>query len=193
MHANVIIASRTLSKCNQTVEDIKKVVVGSKGSLKSMELDTSDLNKVAKFVNEFKASHNELHFLVNNAGIMYFTHMDKATPEKPLRTPQGYDQAFATNFMGHYLLTELLLPLLKSTPQARVVSISSSVHLQVDGKAMLPTKDSNGKLMPLAARSDVYTLGHWVDSYGNSKLAQIYHMNTLMNKIRQDANTDLKV
>jgi NAD(P)-dependent dehydrogenase (short-subunit alcohol dehydrogenase family) len=97
--------------------------------------------------------------------------------------------------MGHFLLTELLLPLLKRTPGARVVSVASTVHLQVHGDALRPSsgegKGDSGA--PAAARSDIFTTRHWMDSYGNSKLAQILHMSELQNLLNGDTSTDLKV
>lgn len=99
--------------------------------------------------------------------------------------------------MGHFLLTELLLPLLKSTPGARVVSVASTVHLQVSGEALRPPLGGHGEReqerAPLAARSDVFTTRHWLDSYGNSKLAQVLHMNELQARLDADPATDLKV
>ena len=92
--------------------------------------------------------------------------------------------------MGHFLLTELLLPLLKDTPGARILNIASSVHLQVNGDALRPP---DGGAMPLAARSDVYTTRHWIDSYGNSKLAQLLHMRELQALLDNDSSTDLQV
>ena len=92
--------------------------------------------------------------------------------------------------MGHFLLTELLLPLLKKTPHSRVLNIASSVHLQVNGEALRPPGDGT---QPHAARSDIYTTRHWIDSYGNSKLAQILHMRELQAAIDKDPSTDLKV
>ena len=99
-------------------------------------------------------------------------------------------QAFATNFMGHFLLTELLLPLMRATPHARVVQVASSVHLQVSGEALRPPSSSEA---PLAARSDIFTTRHWMDSYGNSKLAQMLHTRELQAMLDQDDSTDLKV
>jgi NAD(P)-dependent dehydrogenase (short-subunit alcohol dehydrogenase family) len=111
--------------------------------------------------------------------------------------------------MGHFLLTELLLPLLRSTKRARVVNVASSVHLQVSGEALRPPPETTGATdeaaagsssestglsgSPEAARSDVFTTRHWMDSYGNSKLAQILHSYELQALLDRDDSTDLKV
>ena len=99
-------------------------------------------------------------------------------------------KVFATNFMGHFLLTELLLPLMKKTQGARVVHISSSTLVQVTGEALRP---GSGGEAPAAARSDIFTTKHWLDSYGNSKLAQVLHMYALQEKLDQDESAHVKV
>mmetsp|Transcript_16388 Transcript_16388/g.27407 ORF Transcript_16388/g.27407 Transcript_16388/m.27407 type:complete len:405 (-) Transcript_16388:619-1833(-) len=191
LNCTVVIASRSPTKCAATVEQIRAAAPSSRGSLQVLALDTCDLNKVAAFVQQFQREHSKLNFLVNNAGMLYLTNMEKASPESPLRSPQGYDQLFATNFMGHFLLTELLLPLLKATPGGRIVNVASSVHLQVFGDALRPPASGEG--LPTAARSDIYTTRHWADSYGNSKLAQMLHMAELQALLDSDTSTDLKV
>jgi NAD(P)-dependent dehydrogenase (short-subunit alcohol dehydrogenase family) len=187
--ATVIIASRSIQKCKDSAELIKSTNPDANGKLVVQALDISDLDDVMKFVHWYQSNYSELHFLVNNAGMMYLTDMSTLSEENPLRSKQGYDLCFATNFMGHYLLTEKLLPLLLKTRNAKIVNISSSVHLQVDGSDLIPVDDAH----PYAARGDVYTMSRWLDSYGNSKLAQIYHTIELQQRINQIKDTNLKV
>ena len=104
MGASVIIASRTLSKCNDTIAAIKKAHPRAPGKIESMQLDTSDFDNVRAFAKRFNATHPKLHFLVNNAGIHYIS-----SPGSPLFNPkmkteskQGFDLAFATNYMVTY-------------------------------------------------------------------------------------------
>lgn len=190
LNCTVIIASRSPTKCAATADKIRSLAPKSKGSLVILPLDICDLDNVATFVTDFKQNYSKLNYLVNNAGMMYVTDMMHASTESPLKSPQGYDLAFATNFMGHFLLTELLLPLLKETPKSRILNVSSSVHFQVSGDALRPP---GGEQMPVAARSDIFTTRHWIDSYGNSKFAQLLHMNALQKMLAQDQSTDLKV
>ena len=103
-------------------------------------LDTSDLDSVASFAQHFLTNHTQLHYLVNNAGIHYVS-MDDGAPMKnlsiPLVSPQGYDLAFATNYLGHFLLTELLLPLIAETSTfGAVINIASTFHYQSDGSML---------------------------------------------------------
>mmetsp|Transcript_18283 Transcript_18283/g.26691 ORF Transcript_18283/g.26691 Transcript_18283/m.26691 type:complete len:289 (+) Transcript_18283:416-1282(+) len=147
-------------------------------------LDTSDFDSVIEFATWYRAKHNTLTYLVNNAGILYLTEKVGTCPDNPLRSKQGYDLAFATNYLGHFLLTELLLPLLKKSNDARIVQVASSAHYQVDGSELR----TDGTSPPIASRSDVYTLSHWVNSYGNNKLAQILHATQLQRIINSEAH-----
>ncbi len=81
-------------------------------------LDLADLRSVRTFADAWTGP---LHILVNNAGIM-------AVPERRV-TPQGFEEQFATNYLGHFALTLWLHTALKKAEGARVVSVSSSGHL----------------------------------------------------------------
>ena len=110
------------------------------GRLEVGILDTSDLDSVASFAQHFLANHTQLHYLINNAGIHYIS-VDDGAPMKnlsvPVVSPQGYDLAFATNYLGHFLLTELLLPLIAETSTfGAVVNIASTFHYQSDGSML---------------------------------------------------------
>ncbi|WP_179466650.1 SDR family NAD(P)-dependent oxidoreductase [Mycolicibacterium vinylchloridicum] len=82
-------------------------------------LDIADPQSVSNFADRF--APEPVHMLINNAGIM-------ALPELN-RTPEGRELQFATNYLGHFALTLLLYPALRSAGGARVVSVSSSGHL----------------------------------------------------------------
>ena len=87
-----------------------------------------------------------------------------------MKSRQGYDMLFATNYLGHYLLTELMLPLLKKTVKSRIVFVSSTSHLQVDGRGL----QTSGSSVPYAAQCGDYSSKFWITAYANSKLAQLY-------------------
>ena len=84
------------------------------------DLDLTSLESVRAFAGNFSASHVELDILLNNAGIM-------ACPLA--RTEEGWESQFATNHLGHFLLTCLLLPALRAAESARVVVVSSGAHI----------------------------------------------------------------
>jgi NAD(P)-dependent dehydrogenase (short-subunit alcohol dehydrogenase family) len=74
---------------------------------------------VREFAQWFSARHDRLNLLINNAGVM-------ATPF--VRTVDGFELQFATNHLGHFLLTNLLTPLLLAGAPSRVVNLSSGGH-----------------------------------------------------------------
>lgn len=119
--ADVIMASRSLEKGNSAKEEIMKV--SPKGSVQVMDLDLASLNSVKKFVKAFKADHKKLDILLNNAGIMM-------TPY--FQTEDGFEGQLATNHLGHFALTGMLMDLLEATPKSRIVNVSSIAHLRGD-------------------------------------------------------------
>ena len=86
-------------------------------SIRVKHLDLSDLRSVSAFAVGWEGP---LHILVNNAGVMAIPELEK--------TPQGFEQQFGTNFLGHFALTYWLRKPLAAANGARVVSLSSSGH-----------------------------------------------------------------
>jgi NAD(P)-dependent dehydrogenase (short-subunit alcohol dehydrogenase family) len=84
-----------------------------------MALDLASLETVAVFAGRYRDKNNVLDILVLNAGVM-------ACPFQ--LSDDGYELQFATNHLGHFLLTQLLMPLLDRAKQGRVVTVSSSAH-----------------------------------------------------------------
>ncbi|XP_062133078.1 retinol dehydrogenase 14-like isoform X2 [Drosophila sulfurigaster albostrigata] len=83
------------------------------------ELDLASLDSVRKFVDGFKKEQSKLDILINNAGIMHCPRM---------LTKEGFEMQLGVNHMGHFLLTNLLLDLLKKSSPSRIVNVSSLVH-----------------------------------------------------------------
>ena len=112
----------------------------------------------------------------------------------PQVSTQGYDLAFATNYLGHFLLTELLLPTLQKTSIAAsptvIVNIASAYHFLSDGSALRPPTSLQKQLpekpetMPEAARGDINTRDHRYKAYGNNKLAQVLHAKELQRRLK---------
>ncbi|MBM7691290.1 NAD(P)-dependent dehydrogenase (short-subunit alcohol dehydrogenase family) [Peribacillus deserti] len=84
-----------------------------------MRIDLSDLQSVGEFAETFSKRYNSLDILINNAGVMIPPY---------LKTKDGFELQFGSNHLGHFALTGLLLPLLKQTPDSRVVTLSSLAH-----------------------------------------------------------------
>lgn len=112
--AEVVLAVRNMEKGKAALNKIKSVY--SSANVKLMKLDLSDLSSVRTFAADFLNKHDSLSILINNAGIM----------NPPLQfTKDGFESQFGGNHLGHFALTGLLLPRLLSTPESRVVTLSS--------------------------------------------------------------------
>lgn len=190
MGATVVVASRSEQKCNSTVDKFKAIVgADAKGKVIARTLDLSDFQSVKDMAAWVRSNFKRLDCLVNNGAINYITNGAVSTKESPLRSRQGFDLTFATNYLGHFILTDRLLPILKSTKHARIIQVSSNSQFMVDGLDLMP--DENGG--PLASRIAINDTVHRDAAYGNSKLAQMLHAKELQIRLDSDSNTDLKV
>jgi NAD(P)-dependent dehydrogenase (short-subunit alcohol dehydrogenase family) len=115
--AEVILAVRSLEKGEEAKASIAHEAPGA--TLEVRHLDLADLASVREFAAGVTADGRPLHVLVNNAGVMI--------PPRRFETADGFELQFGTNFMGPYVLTTLLLPLLTRTPGSRVATMSSMV------------------------------------------------------------------
>lgn len=137
--ARVILASRNEVKAAGVLADLWKELPDA--DLIFHHLDISSLESVRSFANWYLERDETLHLLVNNAGIMMVPYGV---------TVDGNEQQFATNHLGHFALTGLLLPALERANAARVVTVSSIAHKEADldfenlqyagGKAYTPTR-----------------------------------------------------
>jgi NAD(P)-dependent dehydrogenase (short-subunit alcohol dehydrogenase family) len=113
----VLIAARDPAKGEQAVQALHKEYPGSQ--VHFLPLDLGLLASVRQTAEHFFARWSKLDVLINNAAIA----------AAPLGyTPDGFEQQFATNFLGHFLLAQLLLPALRKAAPARVVSLTSGTH-----------------------------------------------------------------
>lgn len=113
----VVLACRDAEKAGVARERILAEVPGA--DLGLIPLDLASLADVRRFADEFRAAHERLDILVNNAGLM--------VPPYSL-TEDGFESQFGVNYLGHFLLTDLLIDLLPDTPESRVVTVSSLAH-----------------------------------------------------------------
>ena len=115
--ATVTLACRDTAKGDAAAERIRLAHPGAHVAVDS--LDLADLDAVAAFATRFASMHDHLDLLIANAGVMI----------PPLgRTRQGHELQFGTNHLGHFALTGRLLPLLASTPGARIVVVASAAQ-----------------------------------------------------------------
>ncbi len=116
--AAVVIVGRNLKKCADTADRIKKLTGNNK--VDYMVADLSSLNEIRRLAKEFRTRHARLDVLINNAGGLFL---------KRETTVDGIEMTFALNHLGYFLLTNLLLGMLKENAPARIVSVSSVAHL----------------------------------------------------------------
>ena len=114
MNMTVILACKRLDAAGRAKNDILKS--HPTAQVTPMKLDLSSLNAVRRFAEEFQNQFNRLDLLINNAGIMM-------SPYK--ETEDGFEDQLASNFIGHFALTGLLMQLLLNTPDSRVITLSS--------------------------------------------------------------------
>jgi NAD(P)-dependent dehydrogenase (short-subunit alcohol dehydrogenase family) len=129
-------------------------------ALRLMHCDLSSFKSVRAFARDFLALNLPLHMLVNNAGVAGGAYV---------ASEDRLELHVATNHLGHFLLTELLLGRLRESAPARVVIVSSWMHRM----------SSLGRLGELSlSRAQYGRLGWWV-AYSRSKLCNVLHARAL--------------
>jgi len=112
--ATVVIVGRNENKCKATSARIKHQTKNS--SVDFLLADLSDQTQIRDLATEFKRRHDRLHVLVNNAGARFMQYR---------KTLQGVEMTLALNHLAYFLLTNLLLDVLRASAPARIISISS--------------------------------------------------------------------
>ncbi|XP_017014746.2 retinol dehydrogenase 13-like [Drosophila takahashii] len=115
----VYMACRDMNRCEKARQDI--IRESGNNNIFARELDLSSLESIRKFAAGFKKEQDKLHVLINNAGVM---HCPRTL------TKDGFEMQLGVNHMGHFLLTHLLLDVLKKTAPSRIVNVSSLAHTQ---------------------------------------------------------------
>ncbi|OLL24330.1 putative oxidoreductase [Neolecta irregularis DAH-3] len=163
-NAKVYLGARNKDRAQEAIKQLKNQVPTAQ--VEWLSLDLGDLNRVEEAASNFKKKESRLHLLINNAGIM-------ATPYETNK--DGIEIQFATNYIGHFFLTHLLLPTLSLTAkdsaahQVRVVNISSLAHnMAPNGGINFDDPNNTGR----------FFLKPWA-RYAQSKLANILHANYL--------------
>ncbi len=115
--ATVVLAGRDLRKAEQAASRIRSAAHGA--SLLAVHLDLASLASVRAAAEQIRDACPSLHLLINNAGVM-------AIPRE--LTEDGFERTLATNHLGHFALTGLLLGRLLDAKGSRVVTVSSNGH-----------------------------------------------------------------
>ncbi|XP_040061926.3 retinol dehydrogenase 12 [Ixodes scapularis] len=116
--ARVILACRNINKGQEAANEI---FLETQQAVVVKHLDLSSLKSVRDFARDIVFTEPRLDVLINNAGMTL-------EDDQLHLTEDGYELAFQTNYLGHFLLTMLLLDLLKKTAPSRVVNVSSGLH-----------------------------------------------------------------
>ncbi|KAI3865136.1 hypothetical protein MKX03_029223 [Papaver bracteatum] len=170
---NVIIPSRDLENGLKIKEMILQE--NPKAQIDVMEMDLASIESITSFAQSFNSSKQSLNILINNAGIF-------ACPFQLSR--DGIELQFATNHLGHFLLTKLLMEKLKTTTkktsiEGRIVNVSSTAHGYSKGILSVIFFF----LFPDQNRYQKY------DAYCRSKLANVLHANELSRVLQaEEAN-----
>ena len=113
----VVLACRNAEKALQAKAQIKNAVPDA--DLDFIPLDLGNFKSVCDFAEIFEKKYGKINILVNNAGILF-------VPRKV--TDDGFEQIFQTNYLGHFLLTNLLLPFFPNEKSSKIVTQSSVMY-----------------------------------------------------------------
>ncbi|MFD5510713.1 SDR family NAD(P)-dependent oxidoreductase [Streptomyces sp. NPDC127051] len=165
--ATVVLGSRNPAKAEVATASIRARVAGAR--VRAVQLDLADLSALETAVESLEESLEveRLDAVVHNAGV--------ALDDPPRReTEDGHELMFGTNHLGHFALTQWLMPLLSAAPAARVVTMGS-----------FAAKSERLDLDDLQSRKDYQPKR----TYGRSKLAQMYFGVELDRRLRAAGST----
>ncbi|KAJ3412376.1 hypothetical protein HDV05_000796 [Chytridiales sp. JEL 0842] len=170
----VIIASRNEAKVAQTCNDICQECNVDQGAVIGKVLDTSSLQSVKSFLDDLRTSELKVDTLILNAGMV-------PGPLDGLQiSPDGFELTFATNQLGHFYLTESLIPDIRS---GRIIVVSSGTH-DPSNHTLTPTPffDPESWAKPDKAKFDLQI------AYPNSKLANAVYGKELARRLQKAGN-----
>ncbi|MBT3318916.1 MAG: SDR family NAD(P)-dependent oxidoreductase [Clostridia bacterium] len=166
--AKVVMACRSLERADAALAKI--IDEQESADVVTMELDLASMESVRAFAEVFISKYKRLDVLMNNAGLM--------VPPYGI-TEDGFEQQLGVNHIGHFALTGLLFDVIKATPKARIVNISSNAH-KFGGMRFDNMMFENGKgYRPMKA-------------YAQSKIANLLFTYELQRKV-DDAGLDVMV
>ena len=151
--ATIVMACRNLTKARP----VQTALINTTGNenIDLLHCDLASTTSIHAFANKFKSKYSTLHVLINNAGLVSLRREE---------TLDGFESTFGVNHLGTFLLTQLLLDLLKASAPARIINVASQAHYsgQIDFDDLQMTGDYK-----------------FMQAYQNSKLANILFSNAL--------------
>ena len=158
--ADVVFTSRDAERGAAALAEVR--AESGRDDVELMSLDLGSLASVRGFAAEYHSRHQRLDVLINNAGVIVLGERKVSA--------DGFELMFGVNHLGHFLLTDLLLDLLRASAPSRIVVLSS------DGYKMAP----NGlDFDDLQSERDFDGL----TKYGHSKLANVYFTTELARRL----------
>ncbi len=154
--ATVLLHGRDRGRCEATLEKVRRQTASE--GLQYYLADLSSLGAVRGLAEQIFSEHDRLDVLVNNAGVI---------AREREETEDGYELTFAVNYLAHFLLTNLLLPLLGSSTPARIVNVASAAQSPVEFRNVMLERGYDG-----------------LKAYSQSKLAQIMFTFELAERLR---------
>ena len=115
--ATVVMACRSMERGAQALAEVQQAADNPQVNL--MQVDMSSQGSIRQFTREFLERYGELHVLIHNAA--NFDH----TQKERVLTLEGVETVFATNHLGPFLMTHLLLNVLKDSAPSRVITVAS--------------------------------------------------------------------
>ncbi len=113
----VIMACRNVEKTESAKTNILRIVPTAE--IEIMELDLNSLSSVRNFAQLYSEKYTQLDLMIANAGIMI----------PPFaKTEDGFESQMGVNYFSHFLLINLLFPIIKNTPESRIITTSSIAH-----------------------------------------------------------------
>lgn len=138
----------------------------ARGAIELALCDLSDLSSIRRFAEDFQARHERLDLLVNNAGVL---------PPERTYSADGVELTFATNVLGPFLLTSLLLPALASAAPSRVITVSSggmyTARLDADDPQLQHLEYDGPRFYAHAKRAQVVLNRVWAEKVTAERIA----------------------
>ncbi len=161
--ARIIMVCRNLEKGKEARQDLIESTKNPYIDL--MICDLADLQAVRQLADYVQLKYSQLHVLINNAGVFQ---MKRST------TVNGFESTFGVNYLAHFHLTKLLLPLMKKSTPARIINLGSDIHkfFKIKMKNLQLEKFYNGQ-----------------QAYSNSKSAMILFTYKLARNIEGEGIT----
>lgn len=160
----VILACRNPARAEHAMQRLRSEVRGA--DLEFRELDLSSFDSIRRFSEALLRGYPVIDVLINNAGVY---------PRKQRFTREGFEMQFGVNYLGHFLLTHLLLPAIEQAEAGRIIHLSSIIH-------------NLGRIKFGTFRRRRPYFG--IPTYGQSKLANLMFSNELAQKLPEGVTSN---